>query len=743
MSKDSARLATILALSCCPVMAVAAEGDAAWADNPDIWVTARRVAEAESSVPLAIDALRGDRLPELRITELQDLQRIVPAMQTSQINRDDAFLSIRGQGPGVAAFPGVLTYFNDVPFRGLGQGLYYDLASVEILKGPQGTLFGRNSNGGAILFRSAAPVDHVEGYGKATLGTYRDREVEGALNLPLTDRLAIRIAGAAAKRRGFTKVAGTDRRLDDRGYAAGRLSIRWRPTDTVSSDLIADYTRVRTHGSSAILIDLNPSGPLALFPPETGIAAAAAALLAQQRALGPGTQVGYSTEPTRRSNHWGVTHRLEVDLGGEASFTNIAAYRRYQRLTRSDYDGTPLQLVDYSTTPDGWDVDERQFTEEAQLRQTIGKFGYTLGAYYQSNRADNDQRQTGTLYYQPILLVAQAKDRSTALYGELRYDAGALLPGLAFSASYRHSWDRRRQRAATLNLATMSCSGVGAALPDCLLEDSARFDAGNYALTASWTASPGTLLYATTRRGYKSGGLNLGQPLANRELYRPEYLNDVEAGIKTGFATAGITGRLSLAGYYGWYRDIQVMGLLIDGNALYNITENGARAKISGLEASLFATIAGRLDLSFGYAFTDARYTRYISSLYGDLSSSPWPYTSRHKGNIAATYRLPEIGRAGRPSVSLLYSVQSHLTFGYEPDPATREPGYGLLNARFDLQGIGGRSLDFGLFVTNLTNKRYRSGVIGIYQTAGIDSAVYGEPRMAGAQLTWRFGEKR
>jgi iron complex outermembrane receptor protein len=737
------RVVGVVVLTCVIAPASARVDGGSERVSNDILVTARRMSEPEGAVPIAINVVRGDEIARHRIAELQDLQRLIPAMQVSQINRDDALIAIRGQGPGIAAFPGVLTYLNDVPFRGLGQGLYYDLASVEVLKGPQGTLFGRNSNGGAILFRSARPVDRLEGYAKASLGNYHDRSFEGAANLPLSETLAVRVAGNVAKRNGFTSVAGIDRRLDDRGFAAGRLSIRWQPDARVTSDLIADYTRVRTNGTSSILLDINPAGPLALFPPQTGIPGIASALLAQQRLLGPRTQVGFSTEPVRRSNHYGIMHRFEIDLGNEATFTNIAAYRRYRRLTRTDYDGTPLQLVDFSTTPDGWDVDDRQFTEEAQLRRTIGKVGFTIGGYHQSNSADDDQRQTGTLYYQPILLVSQAKDRSDALYGELRYDAAAWLDGLSLSASYRHTWDRRRQRAATLNLATTTCSGVGAMLPDCRLEEAARFDAGNYAFTASWTASPNLLIYATTRRGYKSGGLNLGQPLANRESYQPEYLTDVEAGVKTGFSLGQIKGRASLAAYRGRYRDVQVIGLLIDGTALYNIVENGARATLSGIEADLTASIGERLDITAGYAFTDARYDRYVSSIYGDLSSSPWPYTSRHKGNVSATYRLPSVQNTGEPSLSVLYSVQSSLNFGYEPDPATREPGYGIVNARFDLRRIGGQPIDLSVIATNLTNKTYRAGVIGIYNTAGIDSAVFCEPRMYGAQLTWRFGEVR
>ncbi len=704
----------------------------------EVLVTARRQVEDARDVPMAIDVVDGRQIQDLHVQELQDLQRYVPSLQTSQINRDDAFITMRGQGPGVGAFPGVLTYFNDVPFHGLGQGSYYDLEGIQVLKGPQGTLFGRNSNGGAVLFTSARPGSELGGYLQGTAGDHSDLELEGAANLPLVrDVLLLRVAGAVADRDGFTQLLGSNRRLDDRNFQAARVSLRWLPTQGVTNDLVADWTRIRTNGTSSILIGLNPNGPLAQFPPITGVAQAAFGLLAQQQALGPRTQVGASTDPTHKVDSWGVTDRLEVALPANLGFTNILAVRRYKKLFRSDYDGTQLPLVDYSTTPDGWITDETQYTEEAQLHGRSGRLSYTGGVYLQDNRADDGQRQTGVLYFQPIVLIDQAHDLSRAVYGEANLDAGK---GVSFSAGYRHTWDERRQRAATVNLATGACSGAGAVPPACLLEDKANFDAGNWTLSAQWKASPNATLYATARRGYKSGGLNLGQPFPDHRLYQPEYLTDQEIGLKSVFSAGPATVRFNIDGYRGKYKDIQVNALVIDNTAIYNIVENGASATIQGIETDLTASFGGVLDVYFAYAYTDARYDRYISSIYGDLSKSPWPYTSRHKGSLGAVWRLPQLQHVGRPELSVRYSFQSRSTFGYEPDPATTEPGYGLVDARLDIRQVAGRPVDLGVFVTNLGDKLYRTGVIGIYNTAGIDSAVYGEPRMVGAQLRVHFG---
>lgn len=706
----------------------------------DVIVTARRREESLQTVPVAVSVVSGEDLTRARIMEAQDLQKLAPSLQTSQISRDDAFIVIRGQGPGVGAFPGVVTYFNDVPFRGLGQGFYYDLSEVQILKGPQGTLFGRNSNGGAILFRSTPAAAQFGGYVNAGVGDFDQKDVEGAVNIPVGERLAVRIAGAAAERSGFTRDLSTGRDLDDREFSSGRLSVRWTPADAVVNEIVADVLRVETNGSSAILFKLEPNSPLAFLPPP--VLGGAQQLLAQQQALGPRVQVGSSAGNLRRVDGWGVMDRLEWRVSDALSLTNIASYRRYRRLSRADYDGTPLPLVDFSITPDGYDVDEEQFTEELQATGDLGAVGYTAGVYFQRSRPAGPQRQIGVLFFQPTLLINDAVDRSVATYAQLDYDAGFLLPGLTLSAGARYTWDRRYQRAATQNLATGACSGAGATPPTCLVEDVARFEAPNWTLTASWQASPDLLLYATARRGYKSGGLNLGQPFLARRVYRPEYLTDQEIGLKTDFDALGARLRLNLAAYRGDYEDVQVNALVTDTatSAIYNIVENGAEATIQGLEGELTARLGSSLELGLGYAFTDAQYDRYVSSIYGDLSGSAWPYTPRHKGVVSATWSPPLPEHLGAPAFSLRYSVQDRVQFGYEPDPFAREKAYGLLDANIDWRNVAGSDFDLRLFATNLTDETYKTGVIGLLTAAGLDSAVYGEPRMIGVQLAWRFG---
>ncbi|WP_162238792.1 TonB-dependent receptor [Brevundimonas sp. Leaf363] len=724
---------------------VASANPAIAADTTDtldeVIVTARRTQEAARSTPIALEVVSGAEIADGGVGDLQDVSSRVASLQTSQVSRDEVIVNIRGQGPGVGAFPGVVTYLNEAPFRGLGQGQMFDLASVQVLKGPQGTLFGRNSNGGAILLTSRPAEDEVSAYLRAEAGDYGSRGYQAAVNAPLVDGvLALRLAAMSERREGFTRVAGSDLRLDDRDVAAARLSIRWTPSSSLRNDLVVDGSRVETSGTSGILTALNPIGPLALLPPETGVAQAAFGLLAQQKALGPRTQAGLSVDPLMRVEHWGVMDRFEARLSDRMVFTNIASFRRYQRLQRSDYDGTPLPLLDFAITPDGWDADQTSVTEEAQLRAEAGDVAYTVGAFYQDDSADDGQRQVGVIFFQPILRIDQAQDRSQALYGEVRWDADALVPGLQLSAGYRHTWDRRRQTAATVNLVTGACSGAGATPPGCTLQDEAEFDAGNWSLAGTWELTPDVTAYATARRGYKSGGLNLGQPFADRRRYEPEYLTDVEIGLKGRAQLASdITLTYAIDAYRGDYRDVQINALVADGAAIYNIVENGAEATIQGIDVDGVLAM-GPVALRLAYAYTDAAYDTYSSAIYGDLSDSPWPYTSRNKGVVGVDWRLPEWRSVAQPVASLSYAFQSGSTFGYEIDPETHEPGYGLLDVLVELRNLAGRPVDLAFFATNVTDEVYRTGVIGLYNTLGLDTSVYGEPRMIGARLTARFG---
>lgn len=246
---------------------------AASSDNiAEIVVTARRREESQQSVPVTITAISSDDIMRKGLTSTEDLRLAVPGVNISGQRRDDAQFSIRGQGPGPLTtgqrnFTSVATYFAEVPTTVAGPGVFYDISSVQVLKGPQGTLFGRNTTGGAVLFEPKAPQYENRGYVRLKVGNHDYKEFEGVVNVePVPDRVAVRLAGQVSRRDGYTKSIVTNQEMDQRNYEAFRASIRLNPTDTFETTTIFDYRRKHGNTGSAIISAIGLESVLAAVP---------------------------------------------------------------------------------------------------------------------------------------------------------------------------------------------------------------------------------------------------------------------------------------------------------------------------------------------------------------------------------------------------------------------------------------------------------------------------------------------
>ena len=252
----------------CPRPTVAQPADsetAASGDIQEIVVTARRRDETLQSVPIAISAFSGAELGEKSIETAFDLQRFVPSLQDSYLtNRDADQLSIR-------SIPGVIAYFAEAPVvsavsaagggptSAAGPALYYDLSDVEVLKGPQGTLFGGTTTGGAVLFQPKKPTENFEGYAQITLGNYNDHEFEGAVNAPIVPgKLLVRIAGQTQQRDGYTHDVIHDKDLDNRDYYAARIGVTFLPSDNFENYFVYSSFFSDNNGTGEEITAVNP-----------------------------------------------------------------------------------------------------------------------------------------------------------------------------------------------------------------------------------------------------------------------------------------------------------------------------------------------------------------------------------------------------------------------------------------------------------------------------------------------------
>ncbi|MGD0865128.1 MAG: TonB-dependent receptor plug domain-containing protein, partial [Rhizomicrobium sp.] len=380
----------------------------------EVVVTARRRPEDLEKIPVAVTAISGDTIRNEEIKTAIDLQNFAPSLSVSANlgSRDNDVYSIRGQSqPFGGADPGVQTYFAEVPFNSSGPGTDYDLANIQVLNGPQGTLFGRSTTGGAVLFEPQRPTDQLGGYIETQLGNYDYREFDGALNVPIIgDTLMVRAAFDVANRDGYTQdtvITGTSAPYtedqDNLDYQSFRVGITWRPFAHFENYALFDYLHNSNNGTGAVLTGISPgtignlatefTGSPCTVPPtsmlcgelETFQAQMQAALAAQQ-AAGP-RKTTSSIPVFYRRESWGATDIATYDVTNHIHLKNIFGYRTDKEQPSFDYDGSYLPLIDISN-PRTWETNGVQVTDEFQLfgETEDNRFNWIAGFYHEIDR---------------------------------------------------------------------------------------------------------------------------------------------------------------------------------------------------------------------------------------------------------------------------------------------------------------------------------------------------------------------
>jgi len=722
----------------------------------EIIVTARRVQESQQQVPIAITTLSQEALERGRIQSLSDLQQYISSATTSGFqNRNQEFFSLRGQGEtglatggGVGGGPAVVGYLSEVPAPIAGPGLYYDLQSVQVLKGPQGTLFGRNTTGGAILFEPRRPSFDLSGYGQITLGDYSRREIQAALNVPIVDdKVAIRVAGQLGRRDGYVTDVATDRDYDNRHFNAVRLGILLKPSDKFENYFLANYVDYKENGPGNVLLAINPLLQPGLMP-----------ILAEQQARGI-RRVELSVHELNQGRFLNLINKTSFSLSDNLTLKNIVSYSRRQTRRQDDEDGTRLVVVDsIGSRPGTWNIDLRTITEELQLhgKSFGGILDWQIGGYYEDNK--NPSNQTFAQQFGPFFNNNYRSDlasRSKGIYGQGTVDLGSLMKGLKFTAGWRHTWDWVYQGVALAGgtsstpMAGDPCfTRLNATYPNCFISASAKHDGDSYTFGFDYQASRSTLLYVSTRQGYKSGGFNiiaavLGDTGSPFFTYKPEKVRDVEVGLKTDWSVGGIRGRTNLAVYDSWYNDAQVLTAAIVAGSPQGLTANAASAEIWGVEIENIVKPSPNIELNLTYSYLDARYKNYVTPLGTDLTHTPYPYAPKNKLVIGGRVRAPLPTAAGNLWLGATYAYQSSVYVGIGAfglgSPTNSQASYGLLNLRADWDHVLGSRLGLSAFVTNATNKAYQVTAEDFYNATGTSVAVFGEPRMFGVSLRYDF----
>lgn len=572
---------------------------------PDIIVTAERRSESLQKSSVSLQVVGAAELERSNLTQASDLNTIVPGVQIGT-GGNAPQIYIRGVGDFAAsALSNSAVAVNiDGVYVARPQAvnsLFYDLERVEVLKGPQGTLYGRNASGGALNLVSTRPrLGKLSGSASLTFGNYDTRQLEAAVNVPLGDTLAVRVAGTIVDRDGYLS-DGTD---DDKRQA-GRVRLLWEPSSAVSLLLNADVAHEGGRGAGYVQL-----------PRPAGTNPWTSASSPQANAALAASPIGFLIPPVqadsyRNNDFWNVSAELNVDLGF-ATFTFLPTYR-HANMTERNY---PAGLR--NTIPDS---SAKQTSIEARLGHDTGNLKWVLGGYFFDERQFARQQ-----IYQGILQDTDGfyspNTRSYAAFGQATWSATdrfRLIGGL------RYTYERRTL---TGEMYTNSPNGLppGTPLPALVTRFGGQdsFDSWTWRAGAEFDLAPRNMLYATASTGFKAGGSN--QTVAPDESYAPERITAFQLGARNQFLDGKL--RVNLEAFWWEVRDGQIAHVKFDPLGNVNlITDNAGKARIRGANVDLQAALTRNDTLRLFVEYNDATYQtfRYDTaySIFGTVLFNP------------------------------------------------------------------------------------------------------------------------
>lgn len=769
--------------------AMAQSAPAAEAENTlgDIVVTARKVAESSQSLPITVAAFSGKELTNKAILDVRDLQAITPGLTVSNnLTGGVPIFSIRGVSTELGIEGGVALYSNDVPLMSSVGILnaFYDIASVEILKGPQGTQFGTNTTGGTISIRTNMPTDKFEGYVKAGYGNFNRTEFEGMINIPLDETTGIRLAGNYVKRDGYVKNLAAVPGIPDRFANENHYSLRGTVSThkgSVRNDLIVDYYHRDEAPSGTIPVRFEAaSNKVRLDSPkvsqrtgEFGVIYVGADPSGQVQPL-----FGYASL-------FGLEDRLTIDLSDNLTLRNVVGYRHDHTITSEDTSGMSIALVNtYKPTK------ASNVTDDITLRYTgvEGRLRAAIGGYF--SHVDKDEG-TNSNVFQALFLqnfslpvavsihsLQNLKTTSKAAYFNAEYD---ITDSLGVSGGVRYNWDNLtsnvRAAQAAFVLPTFGDNfAVGGAFPcnlsvignynlpndtkdvaNCKASRKASFRAPSWNFVVTNKFSSKVLAYAKISHGYLAGGANFTLREPSVAIFQPEKTTMIEAGLKADWELGGRPIRTNVAIYRGKTSNKQVFANANydDGNgtigAGYGVV-NAAKQSVYGVDLELRYQPVDGLTFDVSYNYIHSKFDEFVFPAVGitpsrTLSGATPAQTPAHQLNLAASYVWPTSDTLGRitTTVSGYYTSSSlqfngpsafNMQFGPQWNVA---PGYFIANATLNWENVAGSPVSAQLWVRNLADRHYVTSRNTQFETFGYSTATFGAPRTFGVSGTVRF----
>jgi iron complex outermembrane recepter protein len=687
----------------------------------EIIVTAERREQSLQDIPISATVLGADQLSERGVDNVADLQQVAPSVAINTNNRD-TFVNIRGVGLALSAptSSAGVAFYNDgalIPHPIFIGSSFFDVEAIEVLRGPQGTLTGQNSTGGAVFVRTPTPrFGEFSGYIEQTVGNYGQIRSAGAINAGFSDSVAIRLAAVHDERDSFTKnLFPSGRTPGNVNLDAARFSLALRSADDrLNVNLRAEYIDSRSDNIAV----KRRNDTVSTDPFE----------------IQEDAESFFNLRTTR------LSAELRYDLTDSVQIRAISTYRDDWEEDFSDGDRTSTarprppanavgriahSILSYQT-----------FIHEVNLISTSkGPFTWVIGAFQLTEDSsflnERDANNTVNFVSATTKQVGTIKNTSESLFGQASYRP---IEQIELIAGGRYSWDTQEfDRSITL--------------PPVFAEDTAKSSQFTGKVAANFHATDNAMLYVSYSKGYKAGGVNVtaGQP-----QFGPEQNFVLEGGIKAQLFDRHV--RLNAAAFQSKYKDIQFTSLF-NG---FPLLQNAAEGESWGVEAELEARFGG-LSLNGGVGYLDAKFSRdaclnNTNNAAGNRtfcpSSSPTtaddfvakgtvlPFSPKWTVNAGVQYEIDFGGEVSlTPRVQWSHTGSQNVT----PFPSVRTivPGRDIFDARLSLDIRDRYRIE--LFASNFTNKLYIASQIQNSSSAD-GGIVYGAPRQVGIKATVKFG---
>ncbi|MFC7047896.1 TonB-dependent receptor [Emcibacter nanhaiensis] len=712
----------------------------------EITVTAQRRSENLQAVPVAVTALSASAIEKADIHTQDDIATRIPSMTFSPFAPGQSVVSLRGissNDDGAGTENSVAVFMDDVYLGRISNMAFelFDVERIEVLRGPQGTLYGKNAIGGAINVVSTKPGQDFQAKVKATVGNYDRQDFQGVVSGPLSDSLAAKVSFSSRQRDGWVENIYTGNKLKDENVQSVRGQLLWTGENTevtLSADTMemdqSDMARIPTRSSAV-----------------PGIAEAHQAL---------GGDYKHSTNPQdgyARKGANGVSLKVEHDFGDAGTLTSVSAYRDSANDWEMDSTGSPIMNI----------VDEihdytKQYSQEFRFAGPINDSAdFVAGLFYMNENTDRqeifrlvrneDDRLPNLSADDTVDLVGSYRQDNTtdsfAAFAHVNYN---VTEKLKLGVGVRYTYEEKNIENWT------STYGV---FPGFIISTDFGTDIdnkiGGIAASESWSdfspkvtldyqVNDDVLLYATVSKGFKSGGFGAApESVAATQIpLQPEIAWNYEIGSKSDLFDG--TLRLNLAAYYTDYSDLQYQrfGTLLDGQITpFGVfrTRNAASAEIYGVEAEFTWVPVENLYISGNYSYMhteaefnfDAYYTTPPAT--PDIQTKPLTRAPEHRFYIAADYSH-DVSWGGQMSYHIDYRYTGDQRGDVVSD-ATMQPAWGVSDAHVDWTSED-EQWEISFWGKNIFDEKYISH---IYIVGPGDVAVYGDPAMYGASVTWRF----